>query len=48
MVHMKEQDKTLEELSEMEVGNLPNKEFKVMILKMFNTWEKNGWTQWKV
>ena len=31
----KEQDKTpKEELSEVETGNLPNKEFKVMIIKM--------------
>ena len=30
-----DQDKTQEEeLSELEIGNLPNKEFKVMILKM--------------
>ena len=33
---MKEQDKTLEEeLSEVEVGNLPNKQFNEMIIKMF-------------
>ena len=31
---MKEQDKTPEELSEVEIGNLPNTEFKVMIVKM--------------
>ena len=32
---MKEQDKTAEEqLSEVETGNLPEKEFRVMILKM--------------
>ena len=32
---MKEQDKTPEEqLSEMETGNLPEKEFRVMIVKM--------------
>ena len=31
---MKEQDKTPEELSDMEIGNLPKKEFRVMIVKM--------------
>ena len=32
---MKEQDKTPEELlSELEIGNLPEKEFRVMIVKM--------------
>ena len=32
---MKEQDKTSEEqLSEVEIGNLPEKEFRVMIVKM--------------
>ena len=30
----KEQDKTLEEPSEVEISNLHNKEFKVMIMKM--------------
>ena len=30
----KEQDKTLKELNEVEIRNLPNKEFKVMIVKM--------------
>ena len=30
----KEQDKTTEQLSEMEMGNLPKKEFRVMIIKM--------------
>lgn len=34
---MKEQDKVLEEeLSELEISNLPNKYFKVMIIKMLN------------
>ena len=37
MFQMKEQDKTQEEkLSEMEVSNLPNNQFKVMITKMLN------------
>ena len=35
MYHMKEQDKTLEkQLNEMEIGNLPEKEFRIMIVKM--------------
>ena len=35
MVQTKEQDKTPEkELSEMEIGSLSEKEFKVMIVKM--------------
>ena len=34
---MKEQDKNpKEELSEVEISNLPSKELKVMIAKMFN------------
>ena len=32
----KEQDKTLEELSEVDISNLPEKEFKVTMVKMFN------------
>ena len=36
MFQTKEQDKTPEEeLSEMEISNLCNKDFKVMIIKMF-------------
>ena len=35
MFQMKKQDKTWnKELSEVEISNLPNKEFKVMIIKM--------------
>ena len=34
MFQIKDQDKTPEELSEMEIGNLPEKEFRVMIVKM--------------
>ena len=34
MLQMKEQDKTLEELNEVEMGNLLEKEFKLMITKM--------------
>ena len=35
MFQTKEQDKTSEELSEVEIGHLPNKEFKVMIVNIF-------------
>lgn len=40
----KEEDKTQkEELSEVEIGNLPKKEFRVMIVKMIQELgEKNG------
>ena len=31
---MKEQDKTSEQLSEVEIGNIPKKQFRVMIVKM--------------
>ena len=43
---MKEQDKTQEEqLSDMEMDNLPEKEFRVMIVKMIQDLEeKNGGT----
>ena len=35
MLQMKEQDKTpKEELIEVEIGNLPSKEFKVMMVKI--------------
>ena len=35
MYQMKEQDKTPEkQLNEVEIGNLPEKEFRVMIVKM--------------
>ena len=35
MYEMKEQDKTPEkQLNEVEVGNLPEKEFRIMIVKM--------------
>ena len=37
---MKEQYKTTEKLSEVEINNLPNKEFKVMIKKMFKELER--------
>ena len=34
---MKEQGKTREELSDVEIGNLPEKEFRVMTIKMIQT-----------
>ena len=34
MFQMKEQDKTPEEPSDVEIGNLPEKEFRVMIVKV--------------
>jgi len=34
MSQMKEQDKTPEKLYEVEIGNLPGKEFRIMIVKM--------------
>ena len=35
MYQMKEQDKTLEkQLNEVEIGNLPEKEFRIMLVKM--------------
>ena len=34
MFQTKDKVKTLEELSEVEIGNLPEKEFRVMIVKM--------------
>lgn len=41
MLQMKEQDETSEkELDEMEVTNQPDKECKVMVLKMFTGLEK--------
>ena len=40
---MKEQDKTPEkQLNEVEIGNLPEKEFRIMILKMIQDLEKNN------
>lgn len=32
----KEQDKVPEELSKVEISNLPDEDFKAMIIKMFN------------
>ena len=43
MFQMKAQGKTPEErLSELETGNLPDKEFKVKIVKMIQELKKNG------
>lgn len=45
MFQMKEQDKTPEELSDVEIGSLPEKEFRVTIVKMIQKFEeKNGCT----
>ena len=45
MNHMKEQDKTPEkQLNEVEIGNPPEKEFRIMIVKMIRTSEKE-WRQ---
>ena len=39
--HMKEQDKTREkQLNEVETGNLPEKEFRIMIVKMIQDLRK--------
>ena len=41
MSQMKEQDKTLEkQLNEVEIGNLPEKEFRIMIVKMIQDLRK--------
>ena len=47
MYQMMEQDKTPEkQLNEGEIGNLPEKEFRIMIVKMIQRpWEKNGCTE---
>ena len=39
---MKKQDKTPEELSEVKIGNLPEKEFRVVIIKV----TKNSGEAW--
>ena len=40
MSQMKEQDKIREQLSEMEISNLPEKEFRIMIVKMIQDLRK--------
>ena len=41
MYQMKEQDKTPEkQLNEVEIGNLPEKEFRIMIVKMIQDLRK--------
>ena len=42
MFQTKEQDKTPKEVSELEIGNLPKKEFRVVIIKMI----KNLGEEW--
>ena len=45
MLQPKEQDKNLQEqLNEEKIGNLPEKEFRVMIVKMIQSHKKNGGT----
>ena len=45
MYQMKEQEKTPEnQLNEVEIGNLPEKEFRIMIVKMIQDLEKE-WRQ---
>ena len=49
MFQTKEQDKTPEEeLSEVEIGNLPEKEFRVVMIKMIKDLEENGCTEQEV
>ena len=41
MYHMKEKDKTTEkQQNEVEIGNLPEKEFKIMIVKIIQNLRK--------
>ena len=41
MFQMKEQDKiTAKELNEMEISNMPDRKFKVMVIKILNELEK--------
>ena len=41
MIQMKEQDKTpKEEISEVEISNIPNKDFKVKVIKMLKELNK--------
>ena len=48
MSQMKEQDKTPEEqISEMEIGNLPEKQFRVMMVKIIQDLRKRMETQTK-
>ena len=43
MSQMKEQDKTTaRDLSEMEISNMPDREFKVMLIKILTGLEKKG------
>lgn len=43
MFQIKEQNKTPEaNLNEMEINNLSDKKFKVMVIKCSPIWEKNG------
>ena len=48
MFQMKAQDKTPEELSEVEMANLPEKDFSNDCKDDPRAWEKNGCTQQEV
>ena len=46
MYQMKEQDKTPEkQLNKVEIGNLPEKAFRIMIVKMIQDLRKKKWRQ---
>ena len=45
MSQMKRQDKTLEKLNEMDIGNLSEKELKVIIVKMIQDLGEKNWRQ---
>ena len=42
MFQMKEQNRITRELNEMEIINMPDRELKVMIIKILTGLEKNG------
>ena len=46
MSQMKEQDKIMaKELNEIETSNMSNREFKVIVVKIFTGFEKSGGSQ---
>ena len=49
MFQTKEQDKTSEkELNKREISDLPDKELKVMVIKIVTENQKNGGTHWEL
>ena len=45
MFQTKEQDKISEiDFNKMEISDLPNKELKIIVIKMFTKVDRNGWT----